>query len=158
MLAQINTHINALHKEKNKHLCPHQCNFTRGCASATPRTCALVLFFSLHLRPRLINSLVAPLIRVPLWCEDLMIKFCLFHRQWGSNTQIFDIRVHPAAPDQRRQAGAPLCQANTAHSQQSNPQPSSGLPLRGTERCPPLLANVKMFFCFFFLPYCAVLH
>lgn len=32
-------------RRENNHSCRHQCNFTRGCASATPRTCALVLFF-----------------------------------------------------------------------------------------------------------------
>lgn len=57
-------------------------------------------------------------------------KFCLFHRQWGSNRQIFDIGVHSTAPDQWRQARAPLCQANIPYSQ-SSPQPSTGFPLWG---------------------------
>lgn len=83
------------------------------------------------------NFSAACLTRVYLYCDVRVwwAKFCLFHRQWGSNKQIFDIWVHSTTPDQWRQARAPLCQANIPHSH-SRQQPSTGFPLWGMWSCP----------------------
>lgn len=84
---------------------------------------------------------------ITLCCENLS----LFHRKWGSNKQIFDIRVYPTAPDQWGQTRAPLCQANIPQSQ-SGQQPSTSFPLWGSvhlnlQHCTPRYSYCNKYFC-----------